>query len=347
MAMVSILCVCLRLSVLVGAMVVVDATFVRSTSLPAHHHRPRTVLFQQSRPILAVITEPTACDSDQSLQETLRVFESLLLEPKGMDFASSISNNSPRRLRHPQCIDLIVVRIDRPSDPSQVPQVEQRIVQLVQQFITWSQLVPAVSNNTTTSSSSSAIRPQSGITDKTPPFWVVLSSEWQSLLTKSNAHGLHVKERHQQHMVQWRRRYNNTTNCRIVGTSAHSLTSALHAQSQYQPDYLFVGTCFPTQSHPEKTVHDLEGPQLPGQVVQALQNNVKNLTSTSSTRIPPVLAIGGITVENCPIPLRWGANGVAVIRAITQNPHPYQAATTLQQHLQQQQKSTHTHKETT
>jgi thiamine-phosphate pyrophosphorylase len=98
-----------------------------------------------------------------------------------------------------------------------------------------------------------------------------------------------------------------------IGISAHSLESAIEAVTEYAPDYLFVGTCYKTTSHPEKSKADLEGPALPGQVQRAV------------TSIP-VFAIGGIDETNCHEPvLRYGAHGVAVIRAVLRSSDPAQA----------------------
>jgi len=135
----------------------------------------------------------------------------------------------------------------------------------------------------------------------------------------------------------------------IIGTSCHSLQSAQQSYllSPLGPDYLFVGTCYPTLSHPEKqSLEQLEGPAFPGRVRQELRRmyqedsgafaNEKKQpqqTSTSSplpapqTSVlmqPPVIyAIGGIDERNCQEPVtRFGAEGVAVIRTVMQAANP-------------------------
>ena len=124
----------------------------------------------------------------------------------------------------------------------------------------------------------------------------------------------------------------------IIGTSCHSIRSAIQSYQLFPegPDYLFVGTCYLTQSHPEKTSLDqLEGPSLPGRVKQELCkmfNNVpsgghRSFPSLSLPSPPPptpkVFAIGGIDERNCVEPvLKYGADGVATIRAVMQAKDP-------------------------
>jgi len=93
--------------------------------------------------------------------------------------------------------------------------------------------------------------------------------------------------------------------------------------SEYKPDYYFVGTCFLTASHPEKSADQLEGPTLPGQVRQALRGEASDQRKSPC---PVVFAIGGIDESNCSIPVQHGADGVAVIRSILQADHPDQVA---------------------
>jgi thiamine monophosphate synthase len=134
----------------------------------------------------------------------------------------------------------------------------------------------------------------------------------------------------------------------VVGTSCHSIESGIGSYGLHPrgPDYLFVGTCYPTDSHPEKSTADqLEGPTLPGNVRRELHDIYHNtnrdftvnddvddddhhLTTSSriaTTRIfpPIVFAIGGIDETNCREPvIRYGADGIAVIRTVMQAPDP-------------------------
>jgi hypothetical protein len=57
--------------------------------------------------------------------------------------------------------------------------------------------------------------------------------------------------------------------------SCHSIKSGIGSYGLHPrgPDYLFFGTCYPTDSHPEKSTTDkLEGPTLPGNVRRELHD---------------------------------------------------------------------------
>ena len=129
----------------------------------------------------------------------------------------------------------------------------------------------------------------------------------------------------------------------LIGTSAHDIDSALDTWNKYQPDYFFVGTCFITLTHPEKQEDDLEGPLLPGQVKRSILQvlvaqeeeeeqqyggnsstggNQRRARDCHSLEAPLVFAVGGINVDNCRIPIEFGADGVAMIRAVMQAPNP-------------------------
>lgn len=150
-------------------------------------------------------------------------------------------------------------------------------------------------------------------------FRVVVTSDWVDAAIQAGAHGIHVKERDRERIPEIRKEFATPP---LIGTSAHNILSALEATSLYQPDYMFVGTCYPTQSHPEKT--KLEGPALSGQICRALEQ-----VETAQKR-PVVLAIGGINEENCAEPiLTYGADGVAAIRSVLQSPNPAKSVETM------------------
>ena len=130
--------------------------------------------------------------------------------------------------------------------------------------------------------------------------------------------GVHVKEKNiesipliRQHL-QENANHNNIT----VGTSCHSIESALN--SYQHVDYLFVGTCYMTESHPEKSENELEGPKFPGRV----KEEIKRACIGSGFNMPIVIAVGGINDMNCREPVLFGADGVAVIRSIMQADDP-------------------------
>lgn len=164
--------------------------------------------------------------------------------------------------------------------------------------------------------------------------------------------GVHVKERNAHLIPSIRDKLERAASSRssfgrgeneaieniVIGTSCHSIESgarsyALHPRG---PDYLFVGTCYPTESHPEKrTMDQLEGPDLPGIVKKELHDtynyanrgiiadNSTTYSRSTPTMPPVVFAIGGIDERNCHEPvIKYGADGVAVIRTVMHAPDP-------------------------
>jgi len=157
-------------------------------------------------------------------------------------------------------------------------------------------------------------------------FFVIVNGNIE-LAIRCGADGVHIKEKDISEISSVKQlllKY-----CRsklIIGTSAHSLESATNA-AFLDVDYLFVGTCYLTLSHPEKL--DLEGPDFPGVVRSYL------LERCVDGMIPKVFAIGGIKAENCMEPIKSGANGVAVIRDIMQASSPLHAALNLKTKMAQ------------
>ena len=97
----------------------------------------------------------------------------------------------------------------------------------------------------------------------------------------------------------------------LVGRSVHSLDEAQAAASA-GADYVTFGHVFPTTTHPGLPPRGLD--EL-SQIVEALDL--------------PVLAIGGISVDNIDAVLATGCAGVAVISAILSDPDPSRAAADL------------------
>ena len=167
----------------------------------------------------------------------------------------------------------------------------------------------------------------------------------QALSQNINVDGVHVKE-HNRHLIPSIRSQlehaiaccsSNDNNDKhkyniIIGTSCHSIQSAQTSYDQSLtrgPDYLFVGTCYLTQSHPEKvSVDQLEGPSLPGRVKKYLYKlfNGNNEQQDMSSPPPVIFAIGGIDETNCHEPVTFGADGVATIRTVMQAFDPRSAA---------------------
>ena len=94
----------------------------------------------------------------------------------------------------------------------------------------------------------------------------------------------------------------------IMGLSTHSVEQARAAQAA-GADYVAVGSMFPTSSKPE---FRLVGP--------ALAREVRPVVRV------PLIGIGGITPENAGDVIKAGADGVAVISAISAAPDPAGAA---------------------
>jgi len=97
------------------------------------------------------------------------------------------------------------------------------------------------------------------------------------------------------------------------GLSTHDEAQA-QAAERAKPDYIGVGPVFPT---PTKALPDPTlGLTRMGRIVAA------------STL--PCVAIGGIDADNLPAVLKAGARNFAVVRAVCQNPSPYDAIRRLQ-----------------
>ena len=93
----------------------------------------------------------------------------------------------------------------------------------------------------------------------------------------------------------------------LIGRSVHGVAEAVDAE-RWGADYLFVGTIFPSATHPDQPV---AGPHL----IRKVRAKVR----------VPIVAIGGITADNAAQPVADGAAGVAVIRAILGQQSPEQA----------------------
>jgi thiamine-phosphate pyrophosphorylase len=100
----------------------------------------------------------------------------------------------------------------------------------------------------------------------------------------------------------------------LIGASCHSLESAKTAASD-GADYIFFGPVFATPSKAK-----FGEPQ-----------GVKKLAEVCSAVSVPVIAIGGITLENAGECVRAGATGIAAIRLFQDAAKPAQVVSTLKQ----------------
>jgi thiamine-phosphate pyrophosphorylase len=101
----------------------------------------------------------------------------------------------------------------------------------------------------------------------------------------------------------------------LVGRSVHGMAEAV-AAADAGADYLTFGHVFPTTSHPGLPAHGL-----------------KELAAIVEAVEVPVLAIGGITIDNLDEVLATGCAGIAVISAILAEADPTRAATHLRSAL--------------
>jgi thiamine-phosphate pyrophosphorylase len=88
-----------------------------------------------------------------------------------------------------------------------------------------------------------------------------------------------------------------------IGVSTHTAQQAL-AASKLPVDYIAVGPVFPT------TTRKNPSPAVGIEALQAITRSVPK----------PVVAIGGITLENCGLVYAAGADSVAVIRGLLDAP---------------------------
>lgn len=88
---------------------------------------------------------------------------------------------------------------------------------------------------------------------------------------------------------------------KILGVSAHSTVEARKAQAQ-GADYIGVGPIYPTKS--KEDAHEVQGPEM----IETMRTQGLDI---------PIVGIGGITSVNAARVLKAGADGVAVISAIS------------------------------
>ncbi|KAL3935573.1 MAG: hypothetical protein SGBAC_008937 [Bacillariaceae sp.] len=264
-----------------------------------------SLVSSSSRCWLAIITEVDACETEKRMEVSYAAI------------AKAVSEQ-------PDAISIVSIRL-KPSDSAEVlnraVELTKRLVQLSEKYGDRGR--------------SSSIEDQE--LPPCPTFKVVCSSDWVEAAVLGGAHGVHVKEHHLPQIPSIREQFsvtNNSTNPIWIGTSAHSVESALISYGEYEPDYYFVGTCFLTASHPEKTSEaDLEGPSLPGKVRRALHAAAVEQQRSSNKTPPKVMAIGGIDESNCHIPVELGADGVAVIRSVLQAKDPAKAVADMQYNM--------------
>lgn len=265
------------------------------------------VQFESSKsPLLGVITEPDAVTTRRNLEKTYQTLCEVMEAEK---------------------VDLISIRCSKENKNERMCETtdgstfEDRLVELANRLIEYRH--------------SLQIQQQSQNQREKKLPYIVINDNIDAAL-KSSVDGIHVKERDFQsdETIQAIKssiisHYKETGKRLFLGTSAHSIESAIHAYSLLSKNnaknsidsdddvielkYFFVGTCYLTKSHPEKKkTEDLEGPKLPGLVRKALLSE----NGGNHIKAPRIFAIGGINENNCWEPVEYGACGVAVIRSI-------------------------------
>lgn len=316
-------------------------------------------LFPTNRPVLAIITETDACDTEEKMERTYNAVRDAVSTGK---------------------VDLVSVRLSLPShknddgvENEDYNQILERACALTKKLVELSSEQQQIQSR---SSKNEERKENVGIVSEKSPscdsFVVVCSSDLVSVAVRARANGVHVKEHHLDQLPEIVRRFDYPV---VIGTSTHSIESAVKSYFDKGPDacvendvdestnetkvtvpkpvYYFVGTCYLTASHPEKTEQgQLEGPELPGKIKQVLLNKSKSkqqqqlqmpindnieISSTTKTsqqlQLPRIFAIGGIDETNCHEPVSLGADGVAVIRAVLQANDPIEKVEEMQTNM--------------
>lgn len=107
---------------------------------------------------------------------------------------------------------------------------------------------------------------------------------------------------------------------KILGVSAHTLFEAQDAYAK-GADYLGVGPMYETRTKPD--IREVKGPEV---IAEMRKNGIHC----------PLVGIGGITLGRVTPVITAGADGVAVITAITQSADPRKAAALLKQEVHNQ-----------
>ena len=318
---------------------------------------PSASLFPTHRPLLAIITETDACDTEEKMKYTYATVKKAVSTDK---------------------VDLVNVRLSLPprydetgDDNDSYRQIMERAYRLTKDLVELSRKKKQEHQLQSQDDEDK----EDGNTDMSQQlhsscsFKVVCSSDLVSVAVDARANGVHVKEHHLDQLPDIIRRFEYPI---VIGTSTHSVESALRSYfgndnvndiivedegtptakiARPKPHYYFVGTCYLTASHPEKTLQSqLEGPELPGRVKRALLESKKQQATISTTtttteedkckdaspmaalplKLPQIMAIGGIDETNCHEPVALGADGVAVIRAVLQADHPIERVEEMQ-----------------
>lgn len=112
---------------------------------------------------------------------------------------------------------------------------------------------------------------------------------------------------------------------RIVGRSVHSAREAT-AAAEEGADYLVFGTVFESRSHPDVEPAGVQNLRAVRLALDQWRHGGSAAGSVRGAARPSVIAIGGITPENCGQCIAAGAAGVAVLSGILHAVDPRAAA---------------------
>lgn len=136
-----------------------------------------------------------------------------------------------------------------------------------------------------------------------------INDHWQ-LAIKYGAYGVHLGQEDLQALSKSELQTIQQSGIRL-GISTHGAYEFVLSQ-QIKPSYLAIGAIFPTRTK------DMTG-QIQG------VDNLRYLLTLRDARNTPVVAIGGITLDNAASVVDTGVDSIAVVTAITEADH-YQAA---------------------
>lgn len=150
-----------------------------------------------------------------------------------------------------------------------------------------------------------------------PQCRLFINDHWQ-LAIEYGAYGVHLGQEDLQALSKAELQTIQQAGIRL-GISTHGAYEFMLSQ-QIKPSYLAIGAIFPTRTK------DMSG-QIQG------VDNLRHLLTLRNARNTPVVAIGGITLENADSVIATGVESIAVVTAITEAANPFEAVTTFKTRL--------------
>lgn len=140
----------------------------------------------------------------------------------------------------------------------------------------------------------------------------ILVNDRLDVAVAAGAAGVHLGENSLpvQNVVEWRRSAGRLEF--LIGRSCHSLESAREAERS-GADYVFFGPVFAT----------------PSKAAFGVPQGIERLSEVCASMKIPVIAIGGVNIENARECLSAGADGIAAIRLFQDRPSAKELAARL------------------